>query len=136
MGDEHPVEVKVSSIHGRGCFARRTIPAGSAVLEYVGELIDLAEARRRDVKGAPAYSPFVLLVEEDLFIDARDVDHPARCVNHSCEPNCEIRTGGRRAWIVALRDIPAGEELTYDYDFDEGPVEPCRCGSPGCRGYI
>ena len=136
MGDDFSVEVRDSPIHGRGCFALRAIPAGRRIVEYLGEIIGADEARRRDVKGAPGYSPYVLLLGDGLFIDARDIDHAARCVNHSCAPNCEILTEGRRAWIVALRDISPGEELTYDYDFDEGPVEPCRCGAPGCRGRI
>ena len=39
---------------------------------------------------------------------------------------------------MALRDIPAGEELTYDYRFDltEWRDHPCRCGAPGCVGFI
>lgn len=136
MSDEGTVEVRDSAIHGRGCFARRPIAAGERVLEYVGEIIGLDEARRRDVKDGADYSPFVLLLDEGLFIDARDVEQPARRVNHSCAPNCEIRTEGLRAWVVALRDIAPGEELTYDYDFEEGPRTPCSCGAPACRGYI
>lgn len=37
-------------------------------------------------------------------------------VNHSREPNCEIaHTPGGNLYLVALRDIEAGEELTHDY---------------------
>jgi SET domain-containing protein len=37
--------------------------------------------------------------------------------NHSAEPNVEFHTGpdGESISVVALRDVAAGEELTYDY---------------------
>jgi uncharacterized protein len=56
-------------------------------------------------------------------------------LNHSCDPNCEIDEVKNRAWIFALRDIAAGEELLWDYNLygDEEPA-PCYCGSPKCRG--
>ena len=41
-----------------------------------------------------------------------------------------------RAWWVALRDIPVGEEITYDYGFAAEVAEPCACGAGGCRGLI
>ena len=40
------------------------------------------------------------------------------------------------AWWVALRDIRAGEEITYDYGFAAEVAEPCACGSALCRGLI
>ena len=130
------IEVKRSPIHGLGCYATRPIAEGEWIVEYVGEYIDLAEARRRDVQGSPCYSPYVLFVDDDLFIDAAGHDQPGKYVNHSCAPNSEVRGEGRRAFIVALRDIAEGEEITYDYDFGEGPTHPCACGAPKCRGYI
>lgn len=136
MHERDPVEVRESSIHGLGCYATRAIPAGARIVEYFGEVIDLAEARRRDAPGTPDYSPYILLLEEDLFLDARHDARPARFANHSCNPNSEIRTEGRRAFIVALREIAQGEEILYDYDYGEGPTHPCACRAPNCRGYI
>jgi len=61
----------------------------------------------------------------------------AAFVNHSCDPNCESDQIDNRIWIIALRDIAAGEELTYDYniyDADPGDLATCHCGSSNCRG--
>ncbi|HEY6308092.1 MAG TPA: SET domain-containing protein-lysine N-methyltransferase, partial [Candidatus Angelobacter sp.] len=61
----------------------------------------------------------------------------AAFVNHSCDPNCESDQIDRRIWIITLRDIAAGEELTYDYNiYDSEPGDPasCHCGAPNCRG--
>ncbi len=65
----------------------------------------------------------------------------ARFVNHSCDPNCYAkieREGDRRKiYIRSKRQIYAGEELTYDYQF---PIEelklPCFCRAFNCRGTL
>ncbi len=61
----------------------------------------------------------------------------AAFVNHSCDPNCESDQIDGRIWIIALRDIAANEELTYDYclwDAEPGEAAPCYCGAKNCRG--
>ena len=62
-------------------------------------------------------------------------------VNHSCDPNCGIRTNRAGAHdFVAFRDIRAGEELTFDYAMRNYSVDHfpprCMCGAPQCRGKI
>jgi hypothetical protein len=41
-----------------------------------------------------------------------------------------------RIWIKAIKNIPAGEEITYDYClYDGGDDEAvCNCGAKKCRG--
>lgn len=56
------------------------------------------------------------------------IHHFASFYNHSCEPNCEVRSI-HNLEIVASRDIAAGEELCisyFDADFLAYPVEPRR----------
>lgn len=64
-------------------------------------------------------------------------------MNHSCDPNCEMQkwsvNGLFRMALFALRNIPANQELTYDYNFSLfNPAEgqTCLCGSKKCRGVI
>jgi hypothetical protein len=55
--------------------------------------------------------------------------------NHSCDANLGMRG---EITFVALRDIPAGEELTHDWattDDDDCQTQ-CSCGSPKCRGTV
>jgi hypothetical protein len=57
----------------------------------------------------------------------------ASFLNHSCDPNCRIDPEGLR--VVALRDLAAGEELTFFYPSTEWDMaEPfdCRCGAARC----
>ena len=133
-----------SSIHGSGLYAKRDIPEGTKVIEYVGELVNKKEATRRDqlrrARQDMGDDGCVYLFEVNKRSDI-DGDVPwntARLINHSCEPNCEPQNIDDRIWIIALRDIEEGEELSYDYGFDfEGWEEhPCRCGKPSCVGFI
>lgn len=56
-------------------------------------------------------------------------------INHSCNPNCETEEIDGRVWITAIREIAAGEELTYDYNLYDGEEDEarCNCGAHSCR---
>jgi hypothetical protein len=60
----------------------------------------------------------------------------AMFINHSCNANCETSEVDGRVWITAIRNIAAGEEITYDYClYDGGEDEAiCNCGAATCRG--
>ena len=133
-----------SSIHGRGVYARQLIPDGTHVIEYTGERITKAEALRREAQrlarqrhgGDDSVYIFNLNRRHDL--DGRTRQNVARLINHSCAPNCRFETIRGRIWIITRRDIPAGDELTFDYGFSftEWPLHPCRCGGRRCPGFI
>ncbi len=70
------------------------------------------------------------------------MDLPAQFLNHSCDPNIgvalKLNEGGSYDF-VALRDIPEGEEVRFDYETTEYPVgafEDCMCGVESCRGVV
>ena len=44
-------------------------------------------------------------------LDGRTHRNVARLINHSCEPNCEAWSRGKRIFIHALRDIAEGKAL-------------------------
>ncbi len=137
------MEVRDSGIHGRGVFASRDIPKGTRVMEYLGEKITKAESERRAAaqmeaarRGAGAVYIFELNKRHD--IDGNFEWNTARLANHSCDPNCETVIDRGRIWVETLRDVFAGEELTYNYGYDLEDFEdhPCRCGAAGCVGFI
>lgn len=122
-----------SPITGRGLFAGCAIPKRAKIGEFEGEVITLAEARRR-----AAGLRIVAIVELDRkAIDARGMRTGFRFINHSCAPNTFMRRTKDRAEFYALRDIAAGEELTVDYrpSHHDGRLR-CRCGAPRCGGWI
>ena len=138
-----PFEVRPSAIAGMGAFATRAIGKGARVIEYTGERISPAEADRRYQPGASSDERVLLFsVDDRVTIDAGAGGNEARFINHSCEPNCESVTQRRRVYIVALRKIDVGDELTYDYrltreDIDDEDAQgryACNCGARNCRG--
>ncbi len=127
-------EVRSSLIHGMGVFARADIPSDTRVLEYVGERVSKEESlRRREDENF-----FVFTVSDTFDIDGAVDWNPARFINHSCAPNCEARMEDERIWIIALRDIKAGEELGFNYGYDLQDYEdhPCSCGAANCLGFM
>lgn len=132
------VVVRSSGVHGRGLFAKRDIKEGERVLQYMGEKVDKKEGTRRTDKQWDRGRVYTFELNKTHDIDGSPPWNVARLANHSCNPNCESRNDrGRAIWVVALRDIRKGEEISYDYNFpltDPPPV--CRCGAANCRGYI
>src|SRR6185369_11679448 len=137
------IEVRRSGVHGLGVFAAKRIPKGTRIIEYVGERVSHDEADRRyEEKDANDSHTFLFIVDSKTVIDAGVDGNDARFFNHSCDPNCESTVEKRRVYIEAIRDIEAGDELTYDYQLhreDDDPdnideVFACRCGFAQCRG--
>ena len=126
--------VRQSAIHGTGVFARRDLAKGSQVIEYVGEKIPKDESARR----IDADNEFIFTLDEEFDLDGKVAWNPARFINHSCAPNCEAEVDGHSVWIIALRDIQAGEELSFNYGYDltDFHEHPCRCGAQQCVGYM
>jgi SET domain-containing protein len=125
---------KPSLIHGTGGFAARAIGRGSRVMEYVGEKISKAESLKR----CEASNEYIFTLDDEFDLDGRVAWNPARLINHSCAPNCEAMLEGGRVWLLALRQIEAGEELTFNYNYDlvDYREHPCSCGAAGCVGFI
>jgi SET domain-containing protein len=60
--------------------------------------------------------------------------------NHSCDPNCGFG-GEEEELVIALRDIDAGEELTYHYGLMDSENSLwtgliCKCGAKNCAGEL
>ncbi len=136
-----------STIHGRGAFARRAIPAGTRIIEYAGERITPEEAERREPGTMPnaadgGHHTFLFAIDDAVVVDAGVGGNAARWINHSCAPNCDAVIDGGRIYIEAIRDIARGEELAYDYAYAlperHTPAAkrrfPCACGAVACRG--
>jgi hypothetical protein len=128
-------EKRASGIQGRGLFARQAISAGEIVAVKGGAIMDArAFALIRD-----QVSPAEIQIEDDLYIaprSAAEVEANILCLNHSCQPNVGVRG---QITFVAMRDIPAGAELTIDYAMIDGdPAErmACACGAPECRRVV
>ena len=128
------IEFKTSPIHGTGGFATAQIEPDTALIEYVGERISKAESASRCAQD----NRFIFHLDDDFDLDGSVSWNPARWINHSCAPNCEAQLIDGRIWIVAVRPIQPGEEISfnYSYDLEEYRDHPCRCGTRDCVGFI
>ncbi|TJY64960.1 SET domain-containing protein [Sinimarinibacterium sp. CAU 1509] len=144
------IVLRRSPIHGNGVFAARDLPKGKRLIQYRGALRSHDEVDQCYGGDADSGHTFLFTLNEHYVIDGNVNGNVARWINYSCEPNCEAvlyesddgDPAEDRVFIEAIRDIRAGEELTYDYGIvlEERhtprmkKIWACRCGSDKCTG--
>lgn len=128
--------VRDSGISGRGVFAEQDIRRGERIYRLGGERVSLLQCIGRVATGSVrmddplAIGKYTYIVLDDFSVR----------FNHSCEANAGI-VG--ESDLVALVDIPRGQEVTFDYSLTVRPTVftllwrmPCQCGAASCRGTI
>jgi SET domain-containing protein len=122
--------IRSSAIHAAGCYTMAAVKKGLRIIEYTGPRISKEVA---DEKYQDSLTTYLFgLGNGEKVIDGHGT---AMFINHSCDPNCETKEVRGRVWVTAIRDITAGEELTYDYNLYDGDEDEarCNCGSANCR---
>lgn len=134
-----------SKIHGWGVFAKKDIPRGTRVIEYVGEKITKKESERRgenalrkSQRNHKHGSVYIFDLNKRYDLDGDVSWNTARHINHTCSPNCEAQWVRGHIWIVSTKKILKGQELSYNYgyDFEDYHEHSCRCKAHNCVGYI
>lgn len=116
-----PVRVGERAGAGKAVFAARALAAGGFIARFEGT--ETAQRTRMSLQFGP-----------ERHIEPAE-DCPLRFLNHACEPNAAFRGVD----LHAARDIPAGAEITIDYNAHEEMLShpfACRCGSPACVGTV
>jgi uncharacterized protein len=130
----HGIEIKPSTIDGKGCFATIRFKKGRKIAEYVGERISRLEIARR-LKGRRRIH--ICGINQYWAIDGSKTGNGTQYINHSCEPNCIVKIVNDHILFFAKRDIEPGEEILLDYeDSYHDNSKRCSCGAPSCRGRI
>jgi hypothetical protein len=141
------IEVRDSSIHGRGVYSLKKIKKDQCIVEYLGQRISWKEALKRHPHDPlQPFHTFYFSLSNAKVIDANVKGNFAKWINHSCKPNCETKeikdkNNKLRVFIFANKTINKGEELFYDYslelDADHTKEEQlnyqCHCGKKNCR---
>ncbi len=123
--------LRSSPVHGCGCYTLDPIRAGARVAQYDGPRMSKDQADERYANRDVTY--LFGVGDRNTVIDGFGT---AMFINHCCEPNCQSEETENNIYVLALRNIAAGEELTYEYhlyDSDEDD-QPCYCGTESCRG--
>ena len=132
-----PVEVRPSTIFGKGLFPLRGVSRGTVICSFTTDSMVITE------------SEYLKAIEENrylvvrtgtryvgkYFTYTREPETDLNFFNHSFEPNLLVHCGV----VIARRDIPAGEELTIDYrylidDTEVGVYNDAHSGTP-IRGF-
>ncbi|KAI4878945.1 hypothetical protein NFI96_014453 [Prochilodus magdalenae] len=122
---EDGLKVKHIEGKGRGVFADREFQKGQFIVEYHGDLLQIADAKKREAQYAQdptkgCYMYYFNYLNNKYCVDAtKETVRLGRLINHSKNGNCQTRihdlNGTPHLIFVAARDIKAEEELLYDY---------------------
>lgn len=127
-------EVKEIKHKGRGIFAKKDIPPGRVIGDYIGKIL-----RTRDVDFDKDKKNLYLMYYHDQASIYPDLEKTGiHLLNHSCTPNSYLYTYKGHTLAFTLRKIFAGEELTISYqlapksEFEKICTHKCRCESLNC----
>jgi histone-lysine N-methyltransferase SETD1 len=142
---EQRLVAKRSHIHGWGLFTKMDLPKDSMIVEYMGETIRqcVADKREKKYEISGEGSCYMFRLDLQRIVDATMIGCMARFMNHCCQPNAYAKVisvdtdlgQDKKIMVFSLKDIKAGEEITYDYKFpvEDGSLK-CSCGAPNCIG--
>ncbi|MCA2002910.1 MAG: SET domain-containing protein [Chloroflexi bacterium] len=125
-------EVREHRKGGCGVFAVAHIAKDELVSLWGGRIIGAEDLD----PSMPRFTQRILQLDEGLYLLTSEEPEPNDYFNHSCEPNLGFFG---QIGLTAMRDIQAGEELTFDYAMSDGsPYDEfeCHCGLPHCRRRI
>ena len=123
--------IRSSSIHAAGCYTARPIRSGVRVCEYDGPRLSKDAA---DILYEGRFVTYLFSCGGGRVIDGFGTP---MFFNHCCDPNCETEQDEEgRIYIATMRDVAAGEELTYEYNLFDSDEESqdCYCSARNCRG--
>ena len=121
------ISIGPSDIHGLGCIAEEEIQAGQMVWRFEpGFDLALSQAQIDSLSPGSRENVLRYAYVSKLTGDYILCSDDSKFTNHSTDPNvkCLIPEGasGNELVCYAVRDIPAGAEITNDYrDFDRSP---------------
>jgi len=123
------VEILEKPGYGNGLYAKKPIKKDEFIGSFKGKIY---RAERATLLPPEAINHAMQISEKEYSLPK---DPTITMANHSCDPNSGIRGIFD---IVAMRDINAGEEITWDYEMSEKSDWrlDCSCGSRNCRGII
>ena len=131
------VYIAAAGEKGIGLYFAHPVKAGQLVVEYCGEVIGQStfETRKEEYEKKGFEHYYFMHVKANQYIDATMYGSIARFANHSCNPNCKVEMwtseGTERACIFTKRDVSAGDEVTYNYNWNGGRQSlgfGCLCG--------
>ncbi len=121
------------STNTKGVFANKHFDKGKKIIEFKGKLFTYKKLPYPYNKVEDHY----VQISKNLYMGpSKGLDD---FINHSCNPNSGLKISGKKAVLIAIKDIKSGEEICWDYSttMNEDDWEmDCKCGSKNCRKII
>jgi hypothetical protein len=134
--DSPKLEFCESDACGTGVRTREAIALGESIGIFGGHVVSLSQ---RGIL-PEGLGHFYFQVSDDLILTHISLEQVRRSkiefINHSCAPNAGF---SGQIELIAMRDIPALEIITFDYALCTSEPEfrmECFCSAPGCRRYV
>lgn len=126
-------EVRPDGPHGKTLVVLEDVRRGQPVIKFGGPIWGREEYERCEDYG------HCLQIGANTFLGP--YDGPDDYTDHSCDPSCYIvNREDKEAVLVALKDMKAGDRVTFDYAttlfYDYRFNCSCGCEAPNCRGVI
>lgn len=114
-----PVSIRfIDEEVGFGVFTESRIPSCGFVGEYTGVVQERKRKHLKDKYYCVRYTVWEM-GRRNFVIDAEEKGNFTRFINHSAKPNLSLQSvywrGLPRMIFVALKEIPEGSQLTFDY---------------------
>ena len=93
-----------SKINRKGLFANKDIKNGTKIINYIGKIITKKQTDENP-KFDNGKAIYLYNLNDKYDLDGDFKYNTARLINHSCNPNCEVRGKGLKLWISAIKDI-------------------------------
>jgi hypothetical protein len=121
--------------NGLGLFAARAFKPKQTILKIAGRVVHHRVLWKRP---GSTFAANCFRYGPQTYLDPGD--HPARYLNHSCEPNAAIRKVNNQIFLVAVTPLNRGDEVVFDYSTTIGDDDiwtmRCNCGESTCRSRI
>lgn len=119
--------------NGKGVFADKNFKKDEIIFEFHGKFFTYEELPTPYNEVEDHY----VQIDKNLYMGpSGDIDD---FFNHSCNPNAGLKPDDGKVFLIAIKNISSGDEITWDYSttMDEDDWEmDCKCGSKICRKRI
>lgn len=118
---------------GKAVYAAQPFAEGDVIVKFTGKRFR-ADQIPTLVRGAS--DRYVQINQQHYLGPSGRIDD---LINHSCTPNGGLRFTDEGVFLVAIRPIAAGDEITWDYSttlHESNWHMICQCKSPQCRRVV
>lgn len=118
---------------GRAVYAAADFAEGQQIVKFTGRRF---RADQVPALGRGASDRFVQITPDQYLGPSHRIDD---LINHSCAPNAGLRFTDEGVFLIAVRPITPGDEITWDYSTtltESNWHMICQCRSPECRRVI